>query len=73
MVGDYLQEFGIANRADFDNLLLGKLSDALTDEQKQHFVQNLLQEMRREGFIQPSGGKRGKGAKWELYNKTSKD
>ena len=73
MVKDYLRKFGVAKRADFDNLLLMKLSDALIDEQKKHFVTNLLQEMRREGIIRPSGGKRGKGAKWELYNNTSKD
>jgi len=31
------------------------------------FISNLLQEMRRKGVIRPVGGKRGKGAQWELY------
>jgi ATP-dependent DNA helicase RecG len=57
-----------ATRQEFDKLLLDKLSDILDGKQKRNFITNLLQEMRREGVIQPLGGKRGKGAKWELCN-----
>ena len=32
-----------------------------------------LQEMRRDGTIRPVGGKRGKGAKWELCKPAEKD
>ena len=72
MVGDYLRQFHVATRADFDKLLIRKLSDALTNDQKKNFVTNLLQEMRRARIIRPVGGKRGKGAEWELYNETQK-
>lgn len=66
MVVELLQKQGQATRQDFDKLLLDKLSDALDDDQKRNFITNLLQEMRRDGIIEPVEGKRGKGAKWEL-------
>ncbi len=66
MVVELLEKQGQASRQDFDKLLLGKLSDALDDDQKRNFITNLLQEMRRDAIIQPVEGKRGKGAKWEL-------
>ena len=67
MVQEYLAKFGTATRADFDKLMLDKISDALSQAQKRNFVTNLLQEMRRERMIRPVKGKRGKGAQWELY------
>ncbi len=67
MVEDYLRRYHVATRAEIDKLLVEKLSEALTDEQKRNFVTNLLQEMRREERIRPVKGKRGKGAEWELY------
>ena len=67
MVVELLRKQGQAPRRDIDTLLLGKLSDALGDDQKKNFITNLLQEMRRNGLIQPVAGKRGKGARWELY------
>jgi ATP-dependent DNA helicase RecG len=66
MVLDLLGMQGQATRQDFDNLLLEKLSDALSENQKRTFIKNLLQEMRHDGVIQPVGGRRGTGAKWEL-------
>ncbi len=69
MVEGYLRKFQVASRADFDNLLLKNLSDVLNAEQKKNFVTNLLQEMRRTKVIRIVEGKRGVGAKWELYNK----
>ena len=68
MVEGYLRKFHIATRADFDKLLLGNLSEALTNDQKRNFVTNLLQEMRRAKIIRLIGDKRGKGAQWELHN-----
>lgn len=68
MVEDYLRQFHVATRADFDKLLLKNLSEALTSDQKRNFVTNLLQEMRRGGIIRIVGSKRGRGAKWALYN-----
>lgn len=73
MVVELLQHQGHATRRDFDKLLLGKLSDALDDEQKKTFIKNLLQEMRQDGTIRPVGGKRGTGAKWELSKPPSED
>lgn len=68
MVVELLRRQGQATRRDFEKLLLGKLSDALDDDQKRNAVTNLLQEMRRGGIIRPVGGKRGRGAGWELCN-----
>lgn len=51
LILDYLQKFGSATRKDIDGLLLTKLSDGLTDEQKQRKVGNLLRSLRRTGRI----------------------
>ncbi len=72
MVEDYLRRFRIATRPEIDKLLMKKLSEALTDEQKRNVITNLLQEMRRERNIQPVKGKRGKGSEWELYKPVKK-
>jgi ATP-dependent DNA helicase RecG len=72
MVVAYLEQYGEAGRVDVNKLLLNKLSDALDDNQKKNLVQNLLQEMRREGAIRPIGGRRGRGTKWELCKPPSK-
>ncbi|NLN72471.1 MAG: transcriptional regulator [Thermoplasmatales archaeon] len=65
MVVSYLKEFHQADRDEIDTLLLNKVSDALTHEQKRLFVKNLLQEMRKEGTIETAGSKTYK-AKWVL-------
>jgi len=62
LVMDYLEKFREASRHDLDLLLMDKISDALNADQKKQFVTNLLQEMRREGLIEPSGTTRW--AKW---------
>jgi len=66
IVEELLKMQGTASRQDFEKLLIGKLSDALSDQQKKSFIKNLLQEMRVEGTIQPVQGKRGAGARWVL-------
>ena len=66
MVVAYLGQFGEAKREEIEPLLFDKLSDALDGDQKGNFITNLLQEMRRDGIVQPVEGKRGKGARWEL-------
>ena len=58
MVMNYLQKFGEANRADFDKLLLDKLSDALDEQKKANSSGNLLQDMRRQAIIERTGTKR---------------
>ncbi len=69
MIESYLKRFQVATRADFDQLILEKVSDALTTDQKKNLVTNLLQEMRRAKIIRVVGNKRGVGTQWELYNK----
>lgn len=57
LITDYLQQAGEASRGDIDNLLAGKLSDALTPEQKQRKVGNLLTKLRRRGLILNAGSR----------------
>mgnify|MGYP001025036644 CR=1 FL=1 len=64
LVTDYLRKFGEASRADINKLLLDKLSDALSPEQKQAKIGNLLTKLRRQGVILNTGS-RGK-PKWVL-------
>jgi ATP-dependent DNA helicase RecG len=64
LIMDYLQQSGQASRADIDNLLSGKLSDALTPDQKQRKIGNLLTKLRRHGRIL-NVGTRGK-PEWKL-------
>ena len=46
LVLQYLQQFDSASRLDINRLLYDKLSSALTDEQKDNQIRNLLTEMR---------------------------
>lgn len=71
MVVTYLKKFGQATRQDLNQLLVAKLSDALDEGQKQNFITNLLQSMRRAKVIYPVDGKRGLGAKWQLCKPVS--
>jgi len=64
MIVEYLEKFTKASRADLDQLLMNKISDALDSSQKKNFITNLLQEMRREGIIEPIGPTRW--AEWIL-------
>ncbi len=56
LIVDYLKTKGEGRRADFVRLLTGKLSDLLTDEQKDSKIKNLLQRLRREGRIEKKAG-----------------
>jgi ATP-dependent DNA helicase RecG len=57
LLTDYLQKFGQASRAEIDQLLLPKLSEALTAEQKNDKVGNLLTKLRRKGRIRNTGSR----------------
>lgn len=61
MIQEYLKKFGEGKRESFDELLLGKLPDVLSNKQKQHKIKNILQKMKREGKI-----KLGKNKAWML-------
>lgn len=54
---DYLEKFGQANREEVNKLLLSKLSDALTVEQKDDKISNLLTKLRRKELIQNTGSR----------------
>ncbi len=51
----YLKKYGQATRRDIDDLLLPKLPEALDAVQKSNKIKNLLQTMRRQKLIAPSG------------------
>ena len=64
LIMDYLMKFGHASRADIEDLILVKLSDALDAEQKKNKIGNLLTNLRRAGKIRNTGPK--KTPKWEI-------
>jgi len=51
MILNFLEKFGSASRDDFEKLILDKLSDILTVQQKKDKVKNLLQDLRRSNNI----------------------
>jgi ATP-dependent DNA helicase RecG len=56
MIIRYIKEsFASPTRADFERLLIPKLPESLSYEQRQHKVKNLLQDLRREGRIHTNG------------------
>jgi ATP-dependent DNA helicase RecG len=65
MVLSLLKKFGPTSRKEIDKLLLGKLPDILTQEQKYNKIRNLLQEMKKDSSIHLVGGP-GPKSKWTL-------
>jgi ATP-dependent DNA helicase RecG len=55
LLTDYLAKFGQADRTEINQLLLDKLSDALSAPQRYNKVSNLLGKLRRRGVIQNTG------------------
>ena len=67
MVIDYIKKFGRASKQDIETLLLPKLSDALTENQKRNKIRNMLHLMaKREGTIVHKGG--GRRSEWHLVD-----
>ena len=58
LIVDYLREFEKADRSEIDGLLIDKLSDALSPDQKQRKISNLLTKMRRQGRILNTGSRK---------------
>lgn len=52
-----ITEHGPVTRADVDQLLLPKLPERLSDNQKRHKVRNLLQELRKQDLIVNTGSR----------------
>ncbi|MBN2734556.1 MAG: putative DNA binding domain-containing protein [Methanomicrobiaceae archaeon] len=67
MIVEYLKKFDEAKYKDFEDLIFDKLSDALDEKQKKHFIRNILQEMRKENVLSTKGYK--KGTSWILSKK----
>ncbi len=65
LVADFLEQYHTATREDIDALLLSKLSDGLTDQQKKNKVHNLLGKWKKQGLVANRGG-RGSGALYAL-------
>lgn len=63
-ITDFLTKFGEATRVELNQLLLDKLSDALTEEQKYNKVSNLLGKLRRQGMIKNVGS--DTAPRWQL-------
>ena len=61
MILSYLRSFGGATRGELNTLLQSKLSDVLTDEQKNRKIGNLLSSLKKSGVIKLTEGK-----KWVL-------
>ena len=55
LILEYLRKFGHGTRADFRRLILDKLSDMLTDQQKDDKLKNLLQKLRSDSKITREG------------------
>ena len=58
MIIKYLQQYHKVSRQDIDTLLLDKLSDVLSENQKRIKVKNLLAAMSRDGLIRNAGSHR---------------
>lgn len=57
LIIELLRQHGPVTRRDVDAVLIPKLPDRLTDEQKRVMVHNLLQELSRTGQIENKGSR----------------
>ncbi len=67
LLTDYLEKFGTANRANINEFLVPKLSEALTEEQKLSKINYLLTKWRKSGLIRNLGSDRA--PQWRLAEK----
>ena len=58
LILDYISEFGSASRAEIDKLLLDKLSDAMSNDQKTNKIGNLISSLRDVGTIVNTGSRK---------------
>ncbi len=65
LIISFIKEYGSASRKDINKLLLGKLSDALRENQKYNKIRNLLYEMSKKDEIIKNVGPTSK-PKWVL-------
>ena len=55
MIEAYIEEYGSATRKEIEDLILDKLSDAISDKQKRNKVGNLISALRISGKIENKG------------------
>lgn len=67
MVTAFIEQFGKADRAEINDLLFDKISDALNDDQKYRKISGLISRMRREKIIFNAGSRRS--PVWKLQKK----
>ena len=66
LILNYLRTYGHASRTDLDELLIGKLSDVLTHDQKLNKIRNLRKSLVEAGIICNAGSR--KSPKWTLVH-----
>jgi len=71
LVVSFLKKYQKGRRRDFEELLLDKMPEVLSEQQKRNQVQNLLQEMKRDGAIRPDPPRRGRV--WVLSKSTTNE
>lgn len=67
LLTDYLEKFGQASRAEINQLLMDKLSDALSEKQKNTKISTLLTKLRRKKKIENTGS--DAASCWKLTKK----
>ena len=67
LIMDYLQQYAQASKKEIKQLLLNKLSDALTEKQKSNKINNLLTKLRLSGRIFNSGS--DAAPSWKIVKK----
>jgi predicted HTH transcriptional regulator len=61
LIINYLKLYKKGKKSDFVELLKGKLSDILDQEQKENKIRNILAKMKQDGIIERAGGNRRTG------------
>lgn len=70
LVIDFIQKFGAASRRELDELLIAKLGDGLSQDEKEAKVGHLLTSLRRAGRIRNVGSR--KAPSWVLADKDAR-
>ena len=68
LITDYLIKFNKASRKEIDELILNKLSDVLTADQKKSKISNIISSLRKNGVIHNRGSRTA--PQWELNTKS---
>jgi ATP-dependent DNA helicase RecG len=64
LILSFLKEYEKASRRDIDNLLINKLPDVLSEEQKKNRIKTLLAALKKKGDIYNAGNRRN--SEWRL-------